>query len=1044
MVESMHDSEVPRRCPLCGSPVPAGAGALLCAVCVLTDAPEDEEQDGQRIGSYTLLGEIARGGMGVVYRARQEGLNRIVALKVLPGAAFASAEFRQRFQREAETGASLKHPGIVRIHEIGQALGQPFLSMDFIDGPSLAERLAERRLPVEFSAHLVREVARAVAHAHLHGVAHRDLKPSNILIGPDNAPVLTDFGLARFLDLESSRGNTHDLIGSSPYLPPERIASPADSDPVAEDVYGLGAVLYHCLTGRPPFMADSLTALLAAVAAGEPVPPRRLNPSVPLDLETICLKCMETSPAARYAAAAEVADELDRFLRGEAIRARPPGAMGHLAKWIRRKPAIASLVLALLLAIVSGTAITLIGWQRAADSASDFQKVAEQRRVDLYSGNLAAAAAAMDAGNRQQARALLGACRPGRAESDLRGYEWFLLEALLKPREWFSTGAHGHILTALAWSPAGDTLLSAGHDGSLVSWGLNDRRLVRNAEILPPGSPRIHQLAWMPDGSAFIAAEGDRIRCRRRGGTAPLWEIPGRQFSLAGNGGVLAVSTGWPFYYQAAGQAGIWDLAKNQAPVLRRTLPLPARAVAISPDARWLAFGIPGQRHPDGERGGMFVDLTLPDSPPRKFATSGSVWSLVFAPDSSEVVTATASAEAQVHRLDLVSGREEILPVTHTARVWSATFSADSKSLLTTSSDRALCVLPLAGGPPDILPLAHDNEIWAAAIHPSGHLVVTGDKDGTLKIYPLPLPHAPAENLPRHAHFRYARPVFTADSARLFVCETSPRWRTAEWDFANGSVAPAATNFYPLGLDAAGTLVWRDNDARTLTTQQAARAPAAFPLSAESWPAVASNHHHGLSTDARHYYQFSATGRAATVDLATTAVRQIQNFCHASPNASALSPGGRFLVAATWTELIVHDFSSGKTTRLPNDPHWAKSIAFSPDGSLCATGGNDGHIHLRRLPDFTVVAKLSGHLSEVSGLAISPDGRTLVSAEIGAGLRFWRLDTRREVMRLPLPAVTESLTFSPDGQSLAVTISPSAASPREGQVLVISCPRREK
>lgn len=1043
MVESMHNSEAPRHCPQCGSPAPAGAGVLLCAVCVLTDAPEDEEEDGQRIGSYTLLDEIARGGMGVVYRARQEGLKRIVALKVLPGAAFASAEFRQRFQREAETAASLKHPGIVRVHEIGQALGQPFLSMDYIDGPSLAEKLAEQRLPVEFSVHLVREVARAVAHAHHHGVAHRDLKPSNILIGPDNAPVLTDFGLARFLDLESSLANAHDLIGSPPYLPPERIAATAGSNPVAEDVYGLGAVLYHCLTGRPPFMADSLTALLAAVAAGEPVPPRHLNPSVPLDLETICLKCMETSPAARYAAAAEVGDELDRFLRGEAIRARPPGPAGQLAKWVRRKPAMASLVLALLLAIVTGTAISLRGWQRASDSASDFQKLAEQRRVDLYSGNLAAAAAAMDAGNRQQARALLGACRPERSESDLRGYEWFLLERLLTPCELFSTGAHDHILTALAWSPAGDTLLSAAHDGSLVSWNLSDRRLVRAVEILAPGSPRIHQLAWTPDGS-FIAAEGGRIRCRRLGESAPLWEIPGQQFSVAGNGCVLAVSTGMPFYYQPAGHASIWDFAKNQAPVLRQTLPFPARAVAISPDARWLAFGIPQLSHPDQESGGMLVDLALPDAPPRTFQTSGCVWSLAFAPDSTELVATTGAAEAELHRIDVVSGREKILPITHTARVWAAVFSPDSKSLLITSSDRSLGVLPLAGGPPTVLPLAHDNEIWAAAIHPSGQLAATGDKDGVLKLYPLPLPRTPVANLPRHPHFRYARPVFTADSSRLFVSETTPFWRTMQWDFSTGSVTPAATGSYPLGLDAAGTLVWRDPDAHQLKTQRGSLAPRGFALSPESWPAVASNLHHGLSPDARHYYQFSENGRAATVDLTTATIRQLQNFCHAPPIASAFSPGGRFLVAATWAELVVHDFSSGKTTRLPNDPHWARAIAFSPDGSLLATGGIDGHILLHRLPDLSILAKLSGHLSEVSGLAISPDGRTLVTAEIGTGLRFWRLDTRREVMRVALPTVTESLTFSPDGQSLAVTISPPSALPRDGQVVVIACPRAEK
>jgi WD40 repeat protein len=187
--------------------------------------------------------------------------------------------------------------------------------------------------------------------------------------------------------------------------------------------------------------------------------------------------------------------------------------------------------------------------------------------------------------------------------------------------------------------------------------------------------------------------------------------------------------------------------------------------------------------------------------------------------------------------------------------------------------------------------------------------------------------------------------------------------------------------------------------------------------------------------------KFSETGHAATLDLATREIRSLENFFQGPPTASALSPGGRFLVAANWQELIIHDFTTGKTTRLSNDPHWAKTIVFSPDCTLMASGGTDSHILLRRIPDFALIGKFSGHLSEVSGLTISPDGRTLVSSEIGHGLRFWRLDTMREVMHLPLTKVCESLSFSPDGQSLAVITCPPASAPTAGQVLVIPCPR---
>ncbi len=1045
----MTEPDDPKRCPKCGSAVTAGASVLLCAVCVLSDTPEDADEvpDGQRIGTYTLLDEIARGGMGVVYRARQERLNRIVALKVLPGAAFASAEFRARFQREAETVARLKHPGIVAVHEIGEALGQPFLSMDFIEGSSLAEKLMESRMPVAFAAHLVREVARAVEHAHRQGVAHRDLKPSNILIRGDNQPVLTDFGLARFLDDESSRGLTMDLMGSPPYLPPERVNGGSHDDPVAEDVYGLGAVLYHCLTGRPPFVADSLNALLAAVGEGDPVAPRRLNSSVPQDLETICLRCLEKSPAARYRTAAEVADELDRFLRGEPILARPLSPAELVIRAIRRKPVISSLVLALMLAVVSGTMVSVIGWRSAASNAADYRNIAEKRRIDLYSANLSAASAAMESGNRNQARELLAQGRSTGGETDLRGCEWFLMEQLLRSRELVSIKAHDHILTALAWHPEGELLLSGAHDGSLRSWKRSGAgTLLPGDEIIPPGNGIIWQIQWLPGGGTFLAAEGGTIRCRKPGVKQALWEIPGCQFSLTSDGLALAVSTGGMFFYEAPGRISLWNLHPevSNPPELRRTLPDPARAVALSPDARWLAAGLPRHGHHDEERDLDLFDLTAPGAPPRHLETRGSILHLEFSPDSDRLVATTQTGKPALHLFDLLSGREPVLPQPHSARIWSACFTSDSRSLFTTSSDRSLCLTTMDGSrPPQKLPLAHDNEIWASAIHPSGAFVATGDKDGILKIHALPLPGPPVGGFPRHPHFRYARPVFSPDSSALYVCETQPAWKTFTWSPEDGLREGTGLTFYPSCIAPDGTLAWRDIDTRRVMLQKRGASPVTAGMPPLSWPETPSMHNHGSTTDGRHLYQFSESGHAATLDLVSGGVRSINGFCQKQPTASALSPGGRFLVAATWQELVIHDFSTGKTTRQSNDPHWAKTIVFSPDGSLMASGGNDGHILLRRTTDFAIIWKLRGHLSEVSGLAISPDGRTIVSSEIGSGLRFWRLDTRREVLRLPLRDVCESLVFSPDGSKLAVTTCPPASPPEAGQILLIPCPRAE-
>lgn len=1046
----MDDPDKPKRCPQCGCAIQPGAGAVLCPACVLTGGsePDDEPPEagaGPRVGSYTLLGEIARGGMGVVYRARQDGLNRIVAVKVLPGAAFAAAGFRTRFQREAETAARLQHPGIVTIHEIGEALGQPFIAMDFIDGPSLAERLADGRMTPEFGAHLVREVARAVAHAHQQGVAHRDLKPSNILLAGETRPVLTDFGLARFLDPEANQGLSVDLMGSPPYLPPERVTGTANPEPVAEDVYGLGAVLYHCLTGRPPFVADSLGGLIAAVSQGDPVPPRRLNLSVPADLETICLKCLETAPAARYGGATEVAEELDRFLRGETILARPLGPTGQLLRVVRRKPAVAVLVLALFVTVVAGAVVSLMGWRRAALNANAALALAEWRRVDLYSGNMASATAAYEAGNPDQLRILLADCLPAGGESDLRGPEWFLLDRLARPREWFSTAAHGHILTALAWNPAGTGLLSAAHDGSLRRWSLADSRSLRPEEdILPGGGARVHQVRWLPDNRSFLAAEDAVIRCRRVGETAPLWELPGCQFSLTGDARLLAVSTGRPFYYEPAGSATLWNMAADfsERPTLIRRFGQASRAVAISPDARWLALGLTHQEHQDDERGLLVLDLQAPDAVPRVVATPAAVWGLAFSPDSALLAATTISAGGRVLCCDPATGLERPLAGAHTARAWSAAFTADSRELVSTSTDRSVRAWPVAGGPATVLPLAHDNEIWAAAPHPAGRLVATGDKDGCLKLFPWPLPENPLLGFSRHPHFRYARPCGTADATRWIVLDVGAKWRSVEWNPATGAGEPLAAPFHPLAKLPDGTLVWLDPVAGSLCQQQPGGPVASMTLPAESKPASTDLPQSGIAADLSHVFQFAASGHAATVNLGSGAVRRIEGFCMADPLAAALSAGGRYLAAATWQELVVHDFATGKTTRLPNDPHWAKTMVFTPDGTRLITGGTDGHILLRGLPDLNLAGSLRGHLSEVSGLAISPDGRTLVSSEIGIGLRFWRLDTMHEVMRLPLPTICEMMAFAADGQSLAVITCPPASPPTKGELLVIPCPRR--
>ncbi|MGH7140235.1 MAG: serine/threonine-protein kinase, partial [Pirellulales bacterium] len=281
--------------------------------------------EGRAFGEYELLAEIARGGMGVVFRARQTRLNRTVAVKMILAGELASHDDVRRFLSEAESAAGLDHPGIVPVYECGQIGGQHFFSMGFIEGQSLAALLAAGPLPPRRAAELVAEVADAVDYAHERGVIHRDLKPGNILLEQGGHPRVTDFGLAKRVASDSNLTRSGQALGTPSYMPPEQASGKLDAIGRAADVYALGAVLYAALTGRPPFQAATPLDTLLQVLEQEPVAPRQLNADVPRDLETIALKCLEKDPLKRYATAAELADELRRFLRGEPIAARPAG-----------------------------------------------------------------------------------------------------------------------------------------------------------------------------------------------------------------------------------------------------------------------------------------------------------------------------------------------------------------------------------------------------------------------------------------------------------------------------------------------------------------------------------------------------------------------------------------------------------------------------------------------------------------------------------------------------------------------------------------------
>ena len=303
-------------------------------------------------GDYELLEEIGRGGQAVVYRARQKSLNRIVALKVIGLGPWTTETHLKRFRREAEAAASLEHPGIVPIHEVGERDGQCYFSMKFVEGGQLDEVLKGEPLSIRRAVELIAKVARTVHYAHEHGILHRDIKPGNILLDQNGEPHLTDFGLARLVEAESTVTRTLDVLGTPSYMAPEQAAGETTKLSKATDVYGLGAVLYQLLTGQPPFAGGTTYETIRLLRDTEPRQPRQLNPKIPRDVSTICLKCLEKDPKRRYASALALAEDLERWLKHEPIRAHHAGIFTRGRKWVRRKPAIATVItLSLALAV---------------------------------------------------------------------------------------------------------------------------------------------------------------------------------------------------------------------------------------------------------------------------------------------------------------------------------------------------------------------------------------------------------------------------------------------------------------------------------------------------------------------------------------------------------------------------------------------------------------------------------------------------------------------------------------------------------------------
>lgn len=588
-----------RLCPTCSRPLPSGTRSRFCPRCSLRGALELTEEEaipplesGRVIGDYQMLELLGRGGMGVVYRARQRSLNRLVAVKVLVAGEFADSEARRRFQAEAAAAARLRHPNIVAIYEIGEHEGQPFFSMELVEGRTFADLVRDGPIPPVTAARLLQPVAEAIHFAHTQGVLHRDLKPSNLLLDGFGLPRVSDFGLARRLDAAERFTLTGEVLGSPSYLAPEQARGDRAREGPVSDVYALGAILYHLLTGRPPFLGASPQAILRAVVETEPLAPRRLNSTIPLDLETICFKCLEKEPARRYATAQELAEELGRFLSHEPLRARPVGWLGRSRRWSQRHPARAGLAAALAITFLTVAIVPTIAYFRI--------RRAEQARASQLRETLLTQARAVRLGGhsgqgRDSLAAVVEAARPV-IIADVTDFLFRLrreaIASLAVDDAWFEADTNlppRSDPTMLRFDTRQELFGVGESAGRVRLFGAADRQL--QAELVFTNQSLQHVVDFSPD-KRFLAL--------RQGREIGIWDL------VTGVKVLSEVAALNQFAFQRDGQAvaflgshGVSGLAlPSGAKLWERPLGdfVGRGAIAFAPLGHWLAVGLGGGR----------------------------------------------------------------------------------------------------------------------------------------------------------------------------------------------------------------------------------------------------------------------------------------------------------------------------------------------------------------------------------------------------------------------------------------------------------------
>jgi eukaryotic-like serine/threonine-protein kinase len=1008
----------------------------------------------KRIGRFEIIERLGMGGFGLVFKGRDEALGRTVAVKVPRAELLASKELLQRFARESRAAASLDHPHIVTIYEAGQDGGLPYIAYAYCDGPSLADWFkadGEKLTPMQAASFMV-PLARAIDHCHRSGILHRDIKPGNILLFPAAVagiegfaftPKIADLGLAKSIYPGLDETATEAMVGTPLYMAPEQAHGGAVGP--ACDVYSLGATLYLLLCGRPPFVANRLAELLTQLEIRDPVPPSELNPAVSRDLNTICLKCLEKSPARRYASAGELADDLERLVANRPILARPTSAVYRLRRWCGRNRITSGLMGGV--AVLCASLFMSLAWNGYSQSLLQASLEAKNQQLErtvlelnlslatagkqrelaqanaaraaqlLYASDLVRAAEFLDSDDPQSAAALLE--RPELNAFD-RDFSWRHLRSQVAYPSRAVFDAR-QMLWSAQFSRDKRHLAVAGNAGKVqVLDAQRDYALLKEWDT---GQGEVNSVAFTGDGTRLATAGDD--------GRIGVWDtftgeclqwcevLEGKSVFgctfIAGDSMIVGCgrSSGLHIFHVSTGEK-------------LRTVPTPhprtVEMLCVSHDGRNLATA--------GSEGGVCV-FNLSDWTPAAHLQDhyGEVFAVQFASDDALLVTGGKDGTVRVYdrsHFELLHLLEYRDPITSlTIRDDELLAVSDRRGVVrleslpdrTAAPGEAAAVPPRNSGRQAGSLVGSDVPVTSLHFAADGQALLTADRSGLVKVWPL-------SNRPAFQETSSGSLLPGFDYGRICAISepSSFVWGSEEgvvlWDVANPDERVGLScGRYPqfcryqaetdqlvvAGSGRIGLMSWKSPELLSW-----------YPLGSEHAVRDAA-----IAADGTRIVALTVDERLSVIDLATA-----EGLLHLTNQACfAVSPDGRRLVAARHgtNECVVFDLATlGAVATLPPQRSTVYEVAFSSDGKWLASASGDRSVAVFETTTWSRIHTLQGHRSSVRSVTFSPDGRTLASGDEKGVVKLWHVGSGQELLELTGKKETVfQLAFSADGNHLA-------------------------